>query len=87
MSKRTTKERELTLNNTPQEVLDFVNLLGAKLDEALDGKEEQEWAKGIVDDIRSMCELVVGSIVPPEPEETKKRASFVFPLQGNGMKS
>ena len=73
----------IELNNHPAEVLEFVEHLGESLADALEGKEERDWALGVVEDLHKMVEIVAKAI-----ERSERRGIKIdIPIPMNGPKS
>ena len=81
--KRDNNGEYIELNNDPAEIFEFIDHLGESLDDALNGKDEHDWAMDMVEDLRTVTEIVAKAI-----ERSRQReAQFSFPFMMNGTKS
>lgn len=73
----------IELNNEPEEIFEFIDHLGESLGDALEGKDEYDWAMGMVEDLRTVTEIVANAI---ERSRTP-RVQITIPFPNSGIKS
>ncbi len=81
--KKDSNDEYIELNNDPAEIFEFIDHLGESLDDALSGRDEHDWAMDMIEDLRTVTEIVAKAI-----ERSKTReAQFTFPFMIKGIKS